>query len=310
MDYKKYNINGLINLFRLENDNKIIYLFGDSANINMTKCIKNYKNIDSDNFFIKFLESYKNEINFFIPSTKNNFIYKNKNIKFYYFNVVDFNYYNLFIGKYYNNFDLLFNELQILIDDLDILINKTHEYINFNKNLFKFDNLKIQNIFNNLFIKLSSDVVNDSKEFKEFINLNINELNKKNNYNIQKEIYYKKYIICNKCYILFNIINVLHLINIILSNDTINKSIIYCDYNILLLILLLLNTEFNYKITNRFFSDPFIDNNSLDGLNKIIKALEYTNYESYVFLYKYLSYTEDNHIINCINLNNFPNNFS
>lgn len=307
MNYKKYNINGLINIFRLENDNKIIYLFGDSKNINMTKCINNHKNINSDTFFIKYFKTYKNEIiNFFIPNTKNYFI--NKNIKFYYFNFVDFDYYNLFIGKYYNNFDLLFNELQTLIIDLDILINKTKEYINFSKNLFKFDNLKIQNIFNNLFIKLSLNVITDSKKLKKFINLNINELNKKNNYNKQKKIYYKKYIICNKCYILFNIINVLYLLNIILNNN-INKSIIYCDYNILLLIILLLNKEFNYKITNRFYSDPFIDNNSIDALNKVIKALEYTNYESYIFLYKYLSYTKDNYIIKSVNLDNFPNNF-
>ena len=205
--------------------------------------------------------------------------------------------------------NLLFSELQTLIIDLDILINKTNEYIKLNKNLFNFNNIKIQNIFNNLFIKLSLDLINDSEELKKFINFNINKLNKKNNYDKQKEIFLKKYIICNNCNILFNIINVLYLLNIILSNN-ITKSIINCNYNTLLFILLLLNTEFNYKITNRFYSDPFIDNNSIDGLNKIIKSLKYSNYESYIFLYKYLSYSKDNYIINCINLNNFPNDFS
>jgi hypothetical protein len=63
---------------------------------------------------------------------------------------------------------------------------------------------------------------------------------------------------------------------------------------------------FDFKITDRFFSDPFIDNESIEKLNTIIRKID-MDYESLLFMEKIFIYkNKDDNIIQCINFINLP----
>lgn len=92
--FKKYNLNGPVNIIRLTNNNKILYIFGDyHPYVNECPFNDDIESIDIDKFLFKFIKNYKDnkekkEIDFFIEDGfTNKFshkLYRYRNINAYY----------------------------------------------------------------------------------------------------------------------------------------------------------------------------------------------------------------------------------
>jgi hypothetical protein len=122
--------------------------------------------------------------------------------------------------------------------------------------------------------------------------------------NIIVEIEKKNSFIRNNFYYLF-ILTDIYIIKRILDKNYINKSIVYTGIAHLSSITYFLVKYFDFKITHLFYLDESIkDINNLENLIKD-NSLNYSN------ILDLLYYKNENDQINqCINLLNFPDNFS
>jgi hypothetical protein len=305
-------INGPINFFRLEYKKKIIYIFLDNNFIH-TEC-SSTKSIDIDKYLIKIFKNTDENIDFILPYNKNkrksyedkkenkrdNYIKQinklpdiinKKNINFIY-KIEQTNYiYKLFniILKYINFYTIHY----YLINEIIFNMKKCKKYIN----------KIIKNEYKNKFkFNINKELNNIKKKINELINLlkiNKNNLkygkNEKLFFDLQSKIYNLLFVTIsnNILFILYIIFN-LSSIDSILNNDS--KTIVYEQvYHGLILIYILIK-YFNFKITNKFYSDSLIDKD----MNKKIKNLN-MNYETMNFLGKI--FIPENPI-QCINFNN------
>ena len=317
-----YDINGPINFLRLEYNKKIIYIYIDMWNNynNVTDCslISNplNKSIDIDKFLIQFLKNTNENIDFFLPEYKKkddqrinnkreiyiNQVSKlpkkvnNNNINFIYkeFKNKYINKLLLIAGKYYIYITIYNNHVDNIIIDMKKVLKYIKKIIKI-KIIFKFE---IKEYLNNI-----------SKNINELINLletNKDNLiygkNEKQFFELQNKIYNLLFVITNNIYLIDVILYNTFTINSILKNN--NKTIIYFPYSWGLNLIHILVKYFDFKITDRFFSEPFIDKESIKELNKIIKNLD-MNYESLLFMEKIFIYkNKDDNIVQCINFVN------
>ena len=172
---KKYNINGPINIIRLINDKKIVYIFGDiHNNLNeQSECIydKNTMNINIDQFFRKIFKRNPNKkFDFFYEGfvDLDPIIDKNQQNQFKY----DFNYKTT---KYFVQI------LKLVFNNIELVDNKIHtskQFANIRLHYFNFRNqlLHINYIINNRsnFLQLKSstnynNIIHTLEDYKKMI---------------------------------------------------------------------------------------------------------------------------------------------
>ena len=321
-----YDINGPINFFRLEHNKKIIYIFIDMLvdYNNVTDCslISNplNKSIDIDQFLINFLKNTNENIDFFLPTykkkEKNNinnkrdiYIYQvcklpekinNKNIDFIYKELKNKYIQKMFvIASKYNIFFTVSNDvIYNIIFDMKKILKYIKKIMKITLNL-KFDfNIKkfLMDLQKNI-LKLI-DLLESNKD-----NL-VYGINEKKFFELQSKIYNLLFVITNSINLIDVIIFNTFTINSILKNN--NKTIIYFPHKWGFNLMHILIKYFDFKITDRFFSDPFIDKESIEKLNTIIGKID-MDYESLLFMEKIFIYkNKDDNIIQCINFINLP----
>ena len=246
---KKYNINGPVNIIRLENtkNKKIIYLFGDfHYNTNQqNECDgRGKETIDVDKFFQKlFIKEKRKQFDFFIETFQNNFVndyhtYKSnyinqvrkfvtsqidikdnkvqtaidyKNVRFHYFDVRDM---LLNVGMLYwepKNINLPFNQSQY--DYYRSIINDELNNIN----------IFLGNIKNNGMIKKTREKYNNNTTQKILVNImdnyikNVKDLIKEYN-NINEELDNNLRLLSNNYYEVKEIIKMQSSIYLKLNN--------------------------------------------------------------------------------------------
>jgi hypothetical protein len=309
MNYITNDINGPINFFRLEYKKKIIYVYIDN-NFNHTEC-SSTKSIDIDKYLIKILKNTDENIDFILPYIKENKNLYEENKRDNY--IIQINKLPDIINKKNINFIYKIEQNKYIYKLFNIIL----EYVNFftihyqfvNRIIFdmkkckKYINKIIKNEYKNKFkFNINKELNNIKKKINELINLlkiNKNNLkygkNEKLFFDLQSKIYNLLFVTIsnNILFILYIIFN-LSPIDSILNNDS--KTIVYEQvYHGLILIYILIK-YFNFKITNKFYSDSLIDKD----MNKKIKNLN-MNYETMIFLDKI--FIPENPI-QCINFNN------
>jgi hypothetical protein len=207
---KKYLINGPYNVVRLTNEDKVIYIFGET-HIKNTSCEynDNFDSIDIDKLLFKFMKTEKkkefdifietnNNLQHFYKQKYNNPSYLGELRKLYKFNkYIDYNN-NTIINKNYSNFRFHFFDIRNFLEyriheyvyntnydwynlyELNMLINKFIDFENYLKN---FEDI----LYKNTFIqKLLNKYENE--KIKVIINKLFNELVIKNIKNIKERI--------------------------------------------------------------------------------------------------------------------------
>jgi len=189
---KKYNINGPVNIIRLTNTKKIVYIFGDfHSNINdQYECTydKNIENINIDQFFRKIFK--KN------PDRKFDFFYEG------YINqepVINQNQKDFFVNNSNYRTENYFSQiLKLVFNNIDIVDNKIHTSKQFNNIRLHYFNFRIQiphmmYLFNNInnFISLSTstnykNTHNSLLNYKEMLSEIKTYINSNNNSYIVK----------------------------------------------------------------------------------------------------------------------------
>ena len=191
---KKYLINGPMNVVRLTNGKKVLYIFGDIhyPPNNQTECIFSDKqeSLDINNFLLLFIKTNTNNIKYdlFIEGYQyelyENYPYYKDN---YLTNTIK-SFRN--IENKYKNYKIHYTDIRLYLGLLNIIYNYSYDYI-FNKrytgrfyiilytNLRKLISINIEELNKNSFIKKI--------------------LNKYENTNIKKKIniFYKKYLLKN-----------------------------------------------------------------------------------------------------------------
>lgn len=363
---KKYLINGPNNVIRLQNNDKIIYIFGDihlhlyyqnecpldkqNETLNIDQVlVKFFKSTDTE--YDLFLETQRDWINHYTNNNKSNYIEelrqlfsknmifkKNKitkselfpNIRFHYFDfrfeIDEFNK----ISELYNTLPL-FSFYNLYIDNIIKIINKIKkEIISFKKIINKKSNNKfINKIFNNYndknIQKKIIDIINNyyiDKTYNLLI-LTIDELLEHiyNNYdliinkylsddlkiNINIEILKKIDIIKSTYYYLFNLTDV-YLIKRILDKSYVKNSIVYTGSSHLSLLTYFLVKYFDFNITHLFYLND--DNiNNIKNINDLEESIR-NNKLNYLNMLHFFYYSKKEYVNQCINLFDFPKNFS
>lgn len=258
---------------------------------------------------------------------ENNKILTNKkysNFKFHYFDIrIEFDlmknifyYCELFFYFPYEIIDCLhiINNTENIIYLLKNFLDNI-EYYNknnfINKILNKYENKKIQKIINNIynkyFIQNINFIIKNSQKLINLINKSIKKLednfhDKEKYIIIAKDIYIK--FINNQRLLLglTSIISDLYFIRRFLDKEYIKNGILYTGLAHLSNIVYLLTKYFNYKLTHAYYT-----NKKLDQITKIK-----SNHLSHIhdLLVVFSSYDKLYRITQCINLFNFPKNFS
>lgn len=363
---KKYLINGPNNVIRLQNNDKIIYIFGD---IHMyldaqNECPINKKNetLDIDQILVKFFKSTNTEYDLFLETQRNwiddyknnyksnyieairqlfskNMIFnKNKitkselfpNIRFHYFDFrFDIDEYNE-ISDLCNSFPL-FSDFNLYIDNIIKIVNKIKKkIISFKKIINKKSNNKfINKIFNNYnnknIQKKIIDIINTYYIDKTY-NLLISTIDELlehiyNNYdliinkylsddlkiNINIDILKKIDIITSKYYYLFELTDI-YLIKRILDKKYVKNAIVYTGSAHLSTLTYFLVKYFNFNITHLFYLNN--DNiNNIKNINDLEESIK-NNKLNHLNMLHFFYYSEKEDINQCINLFDFPKNFS
>jgi hypothetical protein len=311
-----YDINGPINFFRLEHDKKVIYIFFDLwVDYNyLTDCslVSNplNKSIDIDKFLIKFLNNTDENIDFFIQAYKKQTEQSIPNKREIYINQVIKLPNNVNNKKVHFIYDELENKYIIRIMKIVNYYDTFATVYDYNINNIIFDMKKVLKYLKKI-MKIKINLKFDKKNILELIDLLesnrenlIYGINDKIFFELQSKIYNLLFMITNSIGFFIETIYNSFYINLIFKNN--NKSIFYFPYNSGIILILILVKYFDFKITDRFFSDPIIDKESITELNKIIKKLD-MNYESVLFMRKMFIYkNKDDNIIQCINFINLP----
>lgn len=282
----------------------------------------NYTKADFiDKYFIDIKKLFGKNINF-----SDNKIVKSKkypDIRFHYFDFRNmFDAHNVF----YNDFNLL-PPFYLLLDYIDSVINflnNTKEnIIKFNENINKNNPNKF---INKLYNKNPNNKINEIIEElfkKDFFNKSKNQIEELLEYLYESyDIITNKYIssemkleITSKVdkelsIIIESLLQYFHLPDVyiikrIIDKSYMKKSIIYSGHNHQTLILYLLVKYFNFNITHVYYMDNTLKNPQ-DLQNKILSNKININELPELLV----NYNEYNEPIQCINLFNFPDNFS
>lgn len=319
-DYESLNIDQfLVKFFKMTNDEYDLFL---ETQYNW---IDNYKNNYKYPYLHGMRQLFSKNMIF-----KNNKIQKSNlfpNIRFHYFDFrFDINEYTN-ITKLCNKFPD-FYDINFKIDDIiDYISRIKKEIINFRKNINKKSNNKfIYKLYNNYNDKnIQKKIINiiDTYYIGNIYNLLISTLDELLNYiydnydliknkylssdlkiNINVEIIKKIDIIRLIYFYLFELTD-LYLIKRILDKNYIKKSIIYTGVAHLGTITYFLVKHFDFKITDLFYLDENIKD--IQNFEILIKN-DKLNLLDMCDLLVY--YKKNNKINQCINLFNFPNNFS
>jgi len=280
-------------------------------NNNITDCslISNplNKSIDIDKFLIKFLKNTDENIDFFYSASYKIKGKYEKNKRDIYINQV-----NKLPNKINKkNINFIYNKLKNkYITKIMIIVYKYDSFwtvYSFGINKIIFDMKKVLKYIKKI-LKIELKLTFNFNIKKNFINIqknvlkliNLLKLNKQNLvytsnndkfFDLQTKIYNLLYVITNSINLIIIIIYNSFDINLINKNN--NKTIVYFPYLIGLNLIHILVKFFDFKITDKFYLDPFINKE----VNKIIKNLD-MNYESLLFIEKIFV---SNNIIQCIN---------
>jgi len=212
---KKYNISGPVNIMRLTNNKKIVYIFGDLHNqlIDQSECIYNrdIETIEIDKFFRKIFKNNPNKkFDFFYEGyynispkidtiQKDNFLYNNNyytskyfvQILKFVFNNIDIVDNKIHTSKQFNNVRLHYFNFRSVIPNLIFILQNTNDFLNMRQS-YNYDNI-LNNLTN--YIRLLTDI-------KKFLKSDSNSYIKKiksvyKNIDIQKIIQkiYNTYVI-------------------------------------------------------------------------------------------------------------------
>jgi hypothetical protein len=352
---KKYQINGPVNVIRLTDGNKIIYIFGDihlnldyqneceiddtKENIDIDKFIASFLNIEKTKQFDLFAEMYPEEykseyilgkkryIDNFVKLFQSKLKKTDKEVK---------------INKLYPNFRFhfmdirntipLFYEIFFFLEKIDFEkldikdvegklythlknIEKFILYLKNNKNKYinkitnKYTNNEIKKIMNKLYNMFFDKLV----EIKDICNKLLNLINEEKLFD--KKIYNMfllqlKFII-NKSGNLLTILTDLYFLRRFLDKNYIKNVILYTGNFHLADITYLLVNYFNFTITNIYYY-----NNKINPNPKILETIIKKNKDNIYFtgsLWETLTqnYNKSKDIVyQCVNLFNFPDNFS
>lgn len=325
------NISGINNFIKLINNKYEINIFITVSiwqyNNIYEICNNTFDNIDIDKYLINFFRYTSNKYNFYVYDfnkydndtqytyyhqvlkIQNSYKLFKKNVKIIKFNVnkiesIHLTFFGQFIFDYYKSFEFDNISINSFNDNLKKLIINLNKYLNFdyNKLLQKIkdsiNKIVITNIIKNYFINKIKILILECKKLIKYINKNINLLKVKYSkytdeyYDTLKSIYITKAYICeNLIYIIsfFDMINIL--INIL--NNKIKKNIIYMSIDEACSLIYLLIHYFNFEIIYKSYSDSLIDNNLLEGINKIFKNIDISDITGIKFLINYLSNSID-----------------
>ena len=219
----KYMINGPNNVVRLENGEKILYIFGDYHFVSQWECPINddYESIDIDKLLLKFIkEEKKEEYDLFIENDEKYFKHDSKNvyknnyisqIRKLFNSKIEFNKNQIITNKKYPNFRFHYSDIRESLTFLN-LEKYYHTSINLAYNIREFKNI----------IKENQESLLDLKKLLICLNSNDNKyINKIKNVYKDKKIQVKINKIFNEIIItnLNDIIkNTSHIINYINTN--------------------------------------------------------------------------------------------
>ena len=330
---KKYYINGPNNVVRLCKDNKILYIFGDEhldpEEQNECPIMDEYESMDIDKFISLFIKTEKvTEFDLFaeffdsmyknVKTNKRENYIKNfirlfqsklkksdnevrinplyKNIRFHFMdirNTIKKAAKLLYFDENLSNKDNLNKKVIIklyenLLDLKEYLVSSQNKYVN--KILNRYSNKAIQETMNTLYQELILDnldrIIKKVKQTleKKITNLFVTDL---------------EFLIVN----LFVVITDLYFIRRFLDKNYINKSILYCGIHHLSDIIFILVKYFGFELSHSYMQ------------SNIQKISKFNKFKTIDFHYiKELTetfYISNNNKPNqCVNLFNFPTNFS
>ena len=362
----KYIINGPNNVVRLENGEKILYIFGDyhwNAD-RQRECEFNDKHdsIDIDKLLLKFMkEETKCEYDLFIEMNENDFINNinlrnNGHYKYMYILQIrklfltkfSFNKNQIITNKKYPNFRFHYSDIRDLLtiptlsnfcyhtstfliysfQDLKNVITDHSEILldlkklfkilnnNDNKNINKIKNVyndkKIQVEINHIFkeiIENLNNIIKNTLDIINFTSVNINKIKDFESFEkIRDKVAYEIYLKINQnkdeiAYLVATLTD-LYFIRRFLDKDYIKKSILYTGAAHMENILFILVKYFNFKLTNVFYSNSSHNLNNIKKLS--IKNFKYSKFLTTCFRH----YDKHFQATQCVNLFNFPPNFT
>jgi hypothetical protein len=214
--------------------------------------------------------------------------------------------------------------IEKLNNTLDFLLSNEPKYINKIKNVYSNDDIKkkINLIYDILVVDYIKYIINLSNEVIEYIvqnktKITLKYLSFEQKIDIQKDFFIKLNLIDSHLIQPFSILTDLYLLRRILDKKYTNNNIIYTGSFHMIDIVVLLVKFFDFEITNIFYNgsenndnSDNSDNSNIIELNKYIKNVDISNYKYFSKLYN-IFYNEDNNIIEqCVNLFDFPPNFS
>lgn len=220
-------------------------------------------------------------------------------------------------------FHLLLNNINFLIDTLNnIKLNLENFYKHINENtkhkkmqklFIKYENKKIQkklvkiinDYFKNRFYNTIINLINDTTEYiyNNYDTINNKYLSSNYKLEIMFEIEKKLKFISSEFYNFFQLSDI-YLIKRILDKKYNKKSIVYCGLGHLALITYFLVKYFNFKITNIYYLSENIKDTS--QLEEKIKKEDFNN----DLINYFTNFSNNEEIIQCVNLFNFPINMS
>lgn len=246
------------------------------------------------------------------------------NIRFHYFDfrvnflhfydIQNLNFYYIFPYTFYNLINIT-NNLSVLISYYENLLiflsSNDNIYVNKIKN--KYNNpenkKKFNFIYNLLVIKFINEIILLCKLTLKYINKN-----EKNLYNKfltpDEKIKYQKFILSNLIKIShyqtlpYAILTDLYLLRRIIDKNYTKNNIIYCGLFHFIDITVILVKLFDYKISNLYYSEKITD------INKTIQKIKLNDYTYMEKFTRLLSNDYNDIVEQCVNLFDFPPNFT
>ena len=318
-DYDSIDIDKLLFKFMKNEKDREFDLFIED---NKRNFIPEKNNIYRQKYIYQIIKLFKSKIDI-----KDNKIIVNKkysNFRFHYFDIR----WNLYLNDELWNYDMTnyhypYNILtcKYIIKELNNIINLLNEYYYYlindyknNKeldkllNIYENNNIKkiINDLFNNYVLKNIKFIINNCKKLIIFIIKSMDDLQNKFideskkikilsyiELELRKNIDYLKYINV--------ILTDLYFLRRFLDKKYIKNSIVYCGLNHMFDYIYFLTKYFNFKMTHIYYKDKSYKLDKIDT----------TNFSYFNEFDKYLTkYDEDLIPIQCVDLFDFPVNFS